>query len=492
MFRRSLTAKILIAVGVTVALVIAIYTYFVIRVESAWWGERTESQNLIAVTLVREYLEGVMLSSRHEEVTHFLQELKKTDEITRGRIIDTNGVVVFSTETQEIRQAAMKVPADLYTGNNIFRSQRFENGERLALTMQPVLNRSACIRCHGEQARALGAIVLEKSLAPAEANIAKNRNLLIAYGVLIFLLVGIVLWLLIVRLVTQPVSLVLRQMRRVQTGDLSSRAPAQSDDEIGELAQGFNSMVASLETTTKELQQSHERQIHQASKLASIGELASGIAHEIRNPLAGIGAAVEVLSENGNGNGQHREIVGEIRQQINRLNATLRELLDFAKQREPVMAPAGVRALLKPMLGLVRIDAQKQHIQIVEDYPEELPAICADESQMQQALLNVLLNAIQAMPDGGTLTVRVAVVAQSVRITISDTGAGIAPENLAKIFSPFFTTKHRGTGLGLAITRTIVEKHHGTITVESEPGRGTTFTLEFAACQPEVLTHGAD
>jgi signal transduction histidine kinase len=337
--------------------------------------------------------------------------------------------------------------------------------------------------------------VVEKSLAPAEANIAKNRNLLIAYGALIFVLVGIVLWLLIVRLVTQPVSNVLAQMRRVQAGEMSSRAPADSEDEIGELAQGFNSMVASLQQTTRELHQSHEKQIHQASKLASIGELASGIAHEIRNPLAGIGAAVEVLSDNGNGNGQHREIVGEIRQQINRLNSTLRELLDFARQREPEMSPAAFRALLKPMLGLVRIDAQKQHVAIIEDLPADLPPICADAQQAQQALLNVLLNAIQAMPHGGTLTIRAEVVDKSLmaghdrtlRVTVADTGHGIAPENLTKIFSPFYTTKHRGTGLGLAITRSIMEKHHGTIAVASEINRGATFILEFAACRPEEM-----
>jgi signal transduction histidine kinase len=492
MFQRSLTAKILIAVGVTVALVIAIYTYFVIRVESAWWRERIESQNMISATVVHEYLEGVMLSSRHEEVQHFLKQLQASDEITHGRIINTNGLVIFSTETQEVKVARFKTPASLFTENVLLRSARVENGHRVTVTMSPIQSQAGCVKCHGPIAQTLGAIVMEKSLAPAEANIAKNRTLLIVYGVLIFVLVGIVLWLLIVRLVTQPVSTVLQQMRRVQAGDLSSRAAAESADEIGELAQGFNSMVESLETTTRELHQSHEKQIHQASKLASIGELASGIAHEIRNPLAGIGAAVEVLSDNGNGNGQHREIVGEIRQQINRLNTTLRELLDFARQREPEMAPAGVRALLKPMLGLVRIDAQKQHIEIIEDYPSDLPPIRADEQQVQQALLNVLLNAIQAMPDGGTLTVRVAVVAQTVRIIIADTGTGIARENLSKIFSPFYTTKHRGTGLGLAITRTIIEKHHGTISVESELNRGSTFILEFAACQPEVLSHGAN
>ncbi|HTS17902.1 MAG TPA: ATP-binding protein [Verrucomicrobiae bacterium] len=499
MFRRNLTAKILVAVGVTVAVVIAIYTYFVIRVQSAWWHERTQAQGLITTALIHEYLSGVMLSDRHQEVQGFLERLKASDEIWRGRLIKPDGTVVFSTDTQEVRRAVMTVPPELFGANGILQGTRVENGQRLSVVMRPVLNSESCQRCHDPKSPVIGAIVVEKSFAPAEASVASNRNLLVVYGVVIFLLVGVVLWLLIVRLVTQPVGNVLRQMGQVQAGNLKARAVAETSDEIGELATGFNAMVESLEKTTCELEESHEKQIQQAGKLASIGELASGIAHEIRNPLAGISAAAEVLSEENNLNGQGPEIVTEIRRQITRLNGTLRDLLDFARQGEPEIAPCDVAGLIKPMLALVRPDAQKQHVNIVEQYGLALPPIHADGGQVQQALLNLFLNGIQAMPDGGTLTIGAVMMGDRVRLTVSDTGIGITRDNLQKIFSPFFTTKHRGTGLGLAITRTIVEKHRGTITVVSECGRGTTFTLEFAACRPseysaplEVSSHGTN
>ncbi len=474
MLRRSLTGKILVAVGITVAVVIAIYTYFVIRVQSAWWHERTQAQNLIATTMIHEYLNAVMLSGRHEEVQQFLLKMQKSEEISRGRIIKPDGTVAFSTETQEVARAVMDVPAALFRDSHVLHGQRAENGQRFAVSMRPVANSESCRKCHAAGPEFLGAIVTERSMASAEASIATNRNLLIVYGALIFVLVGIVLWLLIVRLVSQPVSELLKQMRRVERGDFNARAEAQRPDQIGELARDFNAMVRSLDTAKRELHESHEKQMQQASKLATIGELASGIAHEIRNPLAGIGAAVEVLAD-----GRDAEVVGEIRQQITRLNKTLRELLDFARQREPEVAPTDVMEIVRPMLTLVRPDAQKYRVQIVEEFPPGLPAISADAGQAQQALLNVLLNAIQAMPEGGTLTVS-AIVNGNVAIRIRDTGAGIPEENLAKIFSPFFTTKHRGTGLGLAITRTIMEKHGGAIHVQTEAGRGTTFTLEFA------------
>ena len=504
MLHRSLTAKILIAVGVTVAIVISIYTYFVIRVQSAWWHERTQAQNALTTSLVHEYLEGVMLSDRHTEVQRFLDELKTSQEIYRGRIIDPSGRIIFSTDTQEVKQATLATPPELFQGDRILQGTRTEKGQNLAVVMEPIRSLANCQKCHERGPAYLGAIVLEKSMYPAEASVASNRNLLILYGVVIFVLVGVVLWLLIVRLVTQPVSSVLQQMRSVQAGNLDARAEVESGDQIGQLAQGFNSMVGSLESTTQELHESHERQIQQAGKLASIGELASGIAHEIRNPLAGIGAAVEVLSEGG-GNGDRAEIVAEIRRQINRLNRTLRELLDFSRQGDPEMTPCAVPEIVGPMLSLVRPDAQKQHIKIIEQLAPDLPPICADAQHLQQAVLNILLNAVQAMPEGGTLTVRAEPLDKtilpghdrSMRLTVSDTGVGIPRENLQRIFSPFFTTKHRGTGLGLAITRSIIEKHHGTITVQSEAGRGSTFVLEFAACLPtevggelEVTSHG--
>ena len=509
--RRSLTAKIVVAVGLTVALVIAIYTYFVIRVQTAWWHDRTLTENVVTANLVHQYLEGVMLSDRHQEITPFLKELKKSQGIFRGQVIAMDGTVVFSTESNDVRRAVLKVPDNLFAEGRALHGMREESGQQLAVAMHPIKRLHDCVKCHAGNQPFLGAIVLEKSTAPLVASIATSRNLMLAYGVVIFALVGVVLWVLIVRLVTQPVSAVLDQMGRVRSGDFNARATPQGEDEISHLALGFNAMVDSLAATRHELQESHEQQIQQADRLASIGELAAGVAHEIRNPLAGIGAAVEVLGESEKGGGKYGEVVVEIRQQIARLNATLRNLLDFARLREPEIGPCGLCELMRPMVQLVRPDAQKYSVQIAEECPHDLPPICIDGQQVQQAVLNILLNAIQAMPNGGTLTIGAQLIKwppqeavpeaphtnelseeqrrmprPAMRIFIRDTGVGIPPENLSKIFSPFFTTKHRGTGLGLAITRNIVEKHGGKIKVESEVGRGTTFTLEFVVCKEPV------
>jgi len=215
MFRHSLTAKILLALGVTVAAVIAIYTSFVIRTQSAWWHEHLLAQGHTCVTMVDEYLKGVMLSEHHEEVVHFLSQLKKSREIQTGRIVGRDGQIKFSTEPGEIHQAPWPVPAELYQADRMLPDTRVTAGGRVAVLLAPVRNDASCRRCHHSTAPHLGAIVLEKSLAPIEASIATNRNLLILYGLVIFALVSAVLWLLIVRLVSRPVDQLVGQMRRV-------------------------------------------------------------------------------------------------------------------------------------------------------------------------------------------------------------------------------------------------------------------------------------
>jgi signal transduction histidine kinase len=520
MLRRSLTVKILVAVGATVAVVIAIYTYFVIRLQSTWWQERAHTENLLTAGLVDEKLERAMRSGRRQDVQELLQHLLDSHNILHARIVRPNGLVVFSGKTEEEHKAVLELPDGLFQQTHPVQGSRKADGQTLAVLAKPVMNQRGCISCHDPDRRVLGAVVLESSMEPARAIIARNRNLMIVYGVIILVLVGAVLWLLIVRLVTQPVSGVLDRMREVQAGKLDARAAAESRDEIGELAHGFNRMVGSLAAARDELRESHDKQIRQAGKLATIGELASGIAHEIRNPLAGIGAAVEVLAENGNGNRtgpadadadadadaegtgdqnrngeSNQEIVAEIHRQIKRLNTTLHDLLDFSRQREPEIEPSAVPDLVKPMLALVRSDARKQKIRIVEEYDPDLPPVCVDMQQIEQVILNLLLNAVQAMPDGGCLTIACRAGDGTVQITITDTGDGIPAETLPKIFSPFFTTKHRGTGLGLAIARSITEKHDGTIEVTSEAGQGTVFTLGLKACCPETLqerSHGTN
>ena len=230
-----------------------------------------------------------------------------------------------------------------------------------------------------------------------------------------------------------------------------------------------------------------EVRMHRMDKLASLGQLASGIAHEIKNPLAGIGSAIQVLSSNIRLDDTKKEVVKEILKQIERLDQTIKNLLSFAKPGQPQLAPIDLKEIIEAVIFLVSQQIRKQEIQVQIDLQKDLPQIMIDPHQIQQSILNVVLNAVEAMPSGGTLTIcaKEKVLVGHARkeklfisMTVSDTGTGIPGRVMGQIFNPFFTTKRSGTGLGLSITQRIIEEHNGKIDIQSAVGKGTTITID--------------
>lgn len=230
------------------------------------------------------------------------------------------------------------------------------------------------------------------------------------------------------------------------------------------------------------LEQQHE-QLIRSDRLATIGELAAGLAHELRNPLAGIGGVLRVLAGRLSPEDATRALLADVQAQTARMEKTLSELLQHARPAAPAMVEVDVNGLLEQSLRVLPRGA----IEIVRQFDESIPPLRADPGLLHQAFLNVLVNARQAMARGGRLTLRTELDdtdGRTVRVLISDTGIGIAPEHLGRVFQAFFTTKSRGTGLGLAIAARAVEQHGGRITVASEPGQGSTFTIALPVDAP--------
>jgi signal transduction histidine kinase len=221
----------------------------------------------------------------------------------------------------------------------------------------------------------------------------------------------------------------------------------------------------------------HRRELERSEQLAAVGELAASIAHEVRNPLAGMKGALEILRTDLLVKPRNREIVDELLGQIARLENLVRDLLTFARPSAVSPRPFDLHELLDRLLRMYEDQAEAARITIERSYGPGTARITADPQQMEQVFFNLLQNAIQAMEDGGTLTVTTAADAGEIAISFRDTGPGVAPANLARVFQPFFTTKHRGSGLGLPIVKKIVEAHRGSIAIESTEGRGTAATL---------------
>jgi two-component system sensor histidine kinase AtoS len=224
--------------------------------------------------------------------------------------------------------------------------------------------------------------------------------------------------------------------------------------------------------------------MQRAEQMTVVGEMAKGLAHEIKNPLAGIKASMEVLSQEPTFTEEDKTVLLKVIDEVKRIESLMKGLLNFAKPPEPQFTPVDVKKILDTAIAFSLTypsfsSNNSKAVDIKRDYDDHLPATNADPIQLQQVFLNLLLNAGDATPDGGTVTVRTShdQMANSIRIEIDDTGPGIEEDAMDKIFRPFFTTKPKGTGLGLAISRQLIERHGGNIRVSNNSGSGTAFTI---------------
>ncbi len=221
-----------------------------------------------------------------------------------------------------------------------------------------------------------------------------------------------------------------------------------------------------------------EEQLRRADRLSALGELSAGMAHEIRNPLGSIKGAVEILKDGYSPDDAKYEFIQILLKETDRLNNIVQEFLGFARPKQPEFRQADLNDAIESVLTLTAQEARKSGVSIDKRLDPAIGKRSLDAGLLKQAFLNLILNAIQAMPGGGVLTVESRFAGDSIEVKITDTGVGISTENRKKLFSPFFTTKKNGTGLGLAITYRIIENHRGTISVSSDPGKGATFTVK--------------
>ncbi len=427
---------------------------------AAWMSARLVERELAEITVQRseEYLHRLAMAfgdtvftgvDRHRLLGAFPSS---PHQILVTRVLSPSAVVIKTSATDEIGRRIDVTPAVTGLANGVGRwSPQARPGViRLA---RPVLNEPRCFPCHGPTASVLGFVSLDVSPAPPRAALPfwALSGAAGTTAVTSLLLVGLV-W---------------------------RRRPGRPAGHSVALSVG------------SEAAREHDGQLLRAGRLAALGELTSSIAHEVKNPLAGIGSAVQVLARGFPEGDPRREISEEILGEVRRLQYMVRGVLDAASlSPDPIVAD--VRAPLERTLFLVRAMAKDQGTLVVERLAPSLPHLRIDPRQLQQVLLNLAMNGLQALGKGGAVTISaVAGPAGSwVDITVEDTGPGITVENQPRIFEPFYTTKRDGTGLGLTIVRQIVETHGGRITVDSRPGLGTRFTVRLFAA-PQVGSDGS-
>jgi signal transduction histidine kinase len=279
-------------------------------------------------------------------------------------------------------------------------------------------------------------------------------------------------------LIQRPMVELQEKINRVGQGDLNVAVSfADRNDEIGDLGRNFNRMVDQLRSSGEEIERLHRTQMSRAEHLSTLGELATGLAHEIRNPLAGIAGVVEIIGRDLPSTSPAKAVVKDVRHEINQINRIITDLLETARPRSPQVRPCDLNTTVEHSVMLARQQALSKPISIDFQKNAGLSEVPHDGDQIHQVLLNLLLNAIQAIEGPGVIKVELDEVGSRVAVRVTDSGRGIPAENLPDIFKPFYTTKGNGTGLGLSLAKRIVEEHHGTIDVASTIGKGTQMTV---------------
>jgi two-component system NtrC family sensor kinase len=326
----------------------------------------------------------------------------------------------------------------------------------------------------------------------------RNRAILIFSGItLTGIVLSILLALLISRGISSSINKLVTASRQLANGNLEAKVGKVSNDELGDLAETFNFMATALKDRDAKLKEYTKEKIMESERLALIGQLSANVAHELNNPLQGIITYSYLMLEDTSCTEEAKGNIQKIVIQANRCRDIIRGLLDFSRHKNPDKTLCNVNTLLKGCISLVEKQAPFHNIQVVTEFEGNLPSVVLDPSQIERVFLNLIINAADAMDGSGRLTIftRHDRKKENIEIRVQDTGHGISAENMPKIFDPFFTTKEtgHGVGLGLAISYGIVQEHEGSITVESELERGTTFTVSLPLLKSKVdITNGTE
>ena len=494
---RIRSTSLLFKVIVNTSLILVIAISF-----KAWLNIKLHEESIKRLTyektkIVSEYIEKnvirVMVTGKHFEIHRVLQNFGGYKGIWKINVFKTDGTIVASTLERELNKNVGSV--DFFLKNSYFIREETalnDNGkverERVYYFVNPIANKPECFQCHSERNKIIGVMTVGNSLKEMDEEIFAVKREAVITAIVMIALLSLAQGLLFLRFVNFPMKKLTAAMRKVEQGDLNARVDFKRKDEMGRLAGNLNAMIQKLDLAKREAERYHHELVKRADRMATVGELASGIAHEIRNPLAGIQGAIQIVADGFPKEDGRRKVTDEVQKQIYKLERLVKDLLNYAKPVPENYLPVDVNELADKVVSFfVTQRGKSNNFKVEKIFSSPLPKAMIDPNSMEQAFLNIVLNAQKAMPEGGTLTVFTRPVngegegVKEVQVVFEDTGIGIPAGNLHRIFNPFFSTRPDGTGLGLAITKNIIEQHEGKIEVESQVNIGTKFIITLPA-----------
>lgn len=496
--------KFFIALFLVMFVGLAALTYINVQSEADDLREQVELAALRTTDLIKESIHYSMLINRKEDIHQIFKNFSEMPGFEVIRIYDKNGEVIFTTRPAEastrvtINSEACQVchrypePLKALATKERHRIISSPGGHRILALINPIENEPACYgsgcHLHPEDKFILGVLDVQMSLAAVDGDIVRSRRQTIWASLILVVSVLSVTGLLIWTLIRAPVRRLTAGTRAIARGDLDYTIPLRRKDEIGELANSFNTMTTELKKAREELGriQSH---LIQVEKMVSLGKLCASVAHELNNPLGGILTYARLSQKKLNSPNLTVERISSIQEDLSivadetsRCGSIVKNLLLFSKMQIGEFAPMDLHQILDRCAQLVEHHLKLKNIELTKNYCKGVAEVICDKDQIQQAFLAILDNAAEAMPQGGTLSLITNCNwrKKRVQIQIQDTGSGIAPADLPHVFEPFYTTKKegKGVGLGLSVCYGIIERHDGKIEVTSTVDQGTTFIIE--------------
>jgi len=526
----SLGVRLLVPLSLIIGGVLAAHALINFRSTREHFLQMASAEADRSSGLIRRATHDGMLLNRLDEVQSTIERLAAGD-VAAIRVYDRVGRVALSSkpaeigrrlEVSEAKCASCHAQATNGSGVPLQARERSRSGGQEVLRQLSVIeSEPACLAagCHDRETgqRVLGVLEVEMSMRPLQAALGAARRQLIWTTLALLLVSGVVTWITFRRLIYRPVRQLQAGVRRIAGGDLSTRLEVPGEHELAYLARDFNRMAADLSRMQQEVRdwsetleqkveekaaelKAAQKQVLHMEKMASLGKLSATVAHEINNPISGVLTYARLVERELAEQPLEPTVQQELQRYLqlmqrecSRCGTIVQNLLAFARRTGGDLVLVDVNEIVERSTTLLRHHLQISGVALhLELLPRETE-IVADPGQLEQALVALLVNAIEAMPNGGELSVRLRGEPDSVTIEITDTGIGIPPDVLPQVFEPFFSTKNEqsGAGLGLAVVYGIVNRHGGDINIDSFPGTGTTAEMRLPRRPPEAPREGA-
>jgi signal transduction histidine kinase len=486
-----------VAITVVAGLVIAwsVFVFFAQRTGFEILEKESQAKAHAVADLTAGILRHVVQGGDETQIHDVLRLVTATPDIVDAFLVAADGTIIWHVKTDA---AVASFPLEQFRDIGLPGGDKFlplrEEESVYEIVLRPIQMPRPPSDSSGR--KEFRYVALKISMADVRTIAIDHRTANVVTSVAIFTGLGVLLYLVLIYLVVRPIrrvhshiGTVETDVRKLELGEKINfpRLPVETThDEIGELSRGLNSLIDRLNDANAKLIEMHHIQLEHVDRLAATGEMAASMAHEIKNPVAGVLGVLQVFESEAQDNSEKKELLTEMMLQLERVNHAVNDLLHYARPTQPVFEQTELHPLIEKTVSILSRQWKGHHVNILTELSPTPVVLAADKKQLQQVFWNVILNALQAIPEAGSITIRTVILDDAAVITVADSGKGLTPEETERVFKPFFTTKHKGTGLGMTISRRIVEQHHGTIAVASAPGQGTTVTIRLPRNIPNI------